>query len=39
MVEVRDEREQSLPAVGFLTLVDPETGRTLRVDTNSAAAA
>jgi uncharacterized protein (DUF58 family) len=34
-VEVRDEREQSLPAVGLLWLVDPETGRQLRVDTNS----
>jgi uncharacterized protein (DUF58 family) len=34
-VEVRDPREQSLPAVGDLWLVDPETGRQLRVDTNS----
>ncbi len=34
-VEVRDPREQELPAVGDLWLVDPETGRQLRVDTNS----
>ena len=33
-VEVRDPREQELPAVGDLWLVDPETGRQLRVDTN-----
>jgi len=33
--EVLDAREQSLPAVGELTLVDPETGRLLRVDTSS----
>jgi uncharacterized protein (DUF58 family) len=32
-VEVRDPREQELPAVGDLWLVDPETGRQLRVDT------
>ncbi len=36
VVEVRDPREQSLPAVGHLDLVDPETGRLLRVDTSSA---
>jgi uncharacterized protein (DUF58 family) len=36
-VEVRDRREQELPALGELTLVDPETGRQLRVDTTSAA--
>jgi uncharacterized protein (DUF58 family) len=30
---VRDPREQELPAVGDLWLVDPETGRQLRVDT------
>jgi uncharacterized protein (DUF58 family) len=35
VAEVRDAREQSLPAVGELTLVDPETGRLLRVDTSS----
>jgi uncharacterized protein (DUF58 family) len=35
VVEVVDEREQELPAVGELTLVDPETGRHLRVDTSS----
>jgi uncharacterized protein (DUF58 family) len=34
-IEVRDPREQSLPAVGELWLVDPETGRQLRVDTGS----
>ncbi len=34
-VEVRDLREQELPDVGLLYLVDPETGRQLRVDTRS----
>jgi uncharacterized protein (DUF58 family) len=34
-VEVRDPREQELPNVGPLWLVDPETGRQLRVDTRS----
>ena len=34
-VEVRDPREQELPNVGELCLVDPETGRQLRVDTSS----
>jgi len=35
-VEVRDPREQELPDVGAdLALVDPETGRHLRVDTRS----
>jgi uncharacterized protein (DUF58 family) len=34
-IEVRDPREQSLPSVGDLWLVDPETGRQLRVDTGS----
>ena len=33
-LEVRDPREQALPAVGELLLVDPETGRQLRVDTS-----
>ena len=33
-VEVRDPREESLPSVGQLRLVDPETGRQLRVDTH-----
>jgi uncharacterized protein (DUF58 family) len=33
-VEVRDPREQELPDVGPLVLVDPETGRQLRVDTS-----
>ncbi|HSL64966.1 MAG TPA: DUF58 domain-containing protein [Gaiellaceae bacterium] len=36
-VEVRDPREQALPDVGPLSLVDPETGRRLRVDTRSRA--
>jgi uncharacterized protein (DUF58 family) len=34
-VEVRDPREQELPDVGELRLVDPETGRQIRVDTRS----
>jgi len=34
-VEVRDPREQELTDVGLLYLVDPETGRQLRVDTRS----
>jgi uncharacterized protein (DUF58 family) len=34
-VEVRDPREQELPDVGELRLVDPETGRQLRVDTGN----
>jgi uncharacterized protein (DUF58 family) len=34
-VEVRDPREQQLTNVGLLYLVDPETGRQLRVDTRS----
>ncbi len=34
-VEIRDPREQELPNVGDLWLVDPETGRQLRVDTKS----
>jgi uncharacterized protein (DUF58 family) len=32
-VEVRDPREQELPNVGHVWLVDPETGRKLHVDT------
>jgi uncharacterized protein (DUF58 family) len=32
-IEVRDPREQNLADVGELRLVDPETGRQLRVDT------
>jgi uncharacterized protein (DUF58 family) len=35
-VEIRDPREQELPNTGTLWLVDPETGRQLRVDTRSA---
>ena len=34
-VEIRDAREQELPDVGELWLVDPETGRQIRVDTHS----
>jgi uncharacterized protein (DUF58 family) len=34
-IETRDPREQELPAMGVLWLVDPETGRQLRVDTSS----
>jgi uncharacterized protein (DUF58 family) len=33
-VEIRDPREQELADVGELRLVDPETGRQLRVDTS-----
>ena len=33
-VEIRDEREASLPAVGHLALVDPETGERVEVDTS-----
>jgi uncharacterized protein (DUF58 family) len=32
-VEIQDPREQELPNIGELWLVDPETGRQLRVDT------
>lgn len=35
-VEVRDRREQELPAVGELALIDPETGQRLRIDTSDA---
>ena len=34
-VEIRDSREQELPNIGDLWLVDPETGRQVRVDTRS----
>jgi uncharacterized protein (DUF58 family) len=34
-VEIRDPREEELPNVGPLWLVDPETGRQLRVETRS----
>ena len=34
-VEIRDLREQELPDIGDLWLVDPETGRQIRVDTRS----
>ena len=32
-IEIRDPREQALPNVGHIWLVDPETGRKLHVDT------
>ncbi|HEU4656093.1 MAG TPA: DUF58 domain-containing protein [Capillimicrobium sp.] len=35
-VEVRDPREETLPSVGPLALVDPETGARVEVDTSSA---
>jgi uncharacterized protein (DUF58 family) len=35
-IEIRDPREQELPDVGEIWLVDPETGRQVRVDTRSA---
>ena len=35
-VQVIDPREFALPAVGILGLVDPETGQTMHVQTNSA---
>jgi uncharacterized protein (DUF58 family) len=34
-VEIRDPREDDLPDVGELTLIDAETGREVRVDTSS----
>jgi uncharacterized protein (DUF58 family) len=34
-IEVRDPREQRLPDVGDVRLLDPETGRQIRVDTRS----
>ena len=37
VVEIRDPREDELPDVGELTLVDAETGREVRVDTSSRA--
>jgi uncharacterized protein (DUF58 family) len=33
-VEIRDERESTIPAVGHLALVDPETGERIEVDTS-----
>ena len=35
-VEVRDPREDDLPPVGLLTLVDPETGKRVEVQSSSA---
>jgi uncharacterized protein (DUF58 family) len=35
-IEIRDPREQELPNAGELWLVDPETGKQLRVDTRDA---
>jgi uncharacterized protein (DUF58 family) len=32
-VEIRDPREQALPSVGRLAMVDPETGARIEVDT------
>jgi uncharacterized protein (DUF58 family) len=37
VVEIRDRREDELPDVGDLTLIDTETGREVRVDTSSRA--
>jgi uncharacterized protein (DUF58 family) len=37
VIEIRDRREDELPDVGDLTLVDVETGREVRVDTSSRA--
>jgi uncharacterized protein (DUF58 family) len=34
-IEIRDPREDELPDVGELTLIDAETGREVRVDTSS----
>ena len=34
-IEIRDPREDALPDVGELTLIDAETGREVRVDTSS----
>jgi uncharacterized protein (DUF58 family) len=34
-IEIRDHREMELPKFGTLRLVDPETGRQLKVDTSS----
>jgi uncharacterized protein (DUF58 family) len=34
-VEVADPRESELPAVGHLSLIDPETGARVEVDTSS----
>ncbi len=34
-VEIRDPREDDLPDIGELTLIDAETGREVRVDTSS----
>ncbi len=34
-IEIQDHREDRLPDVGELTLVDAESGRTVRVDTSS----
>jgi uncharacterized protein (DUF58 family) len=37
VLEVLDEREQDLPDVGELHVIDPESGRQLRVDTSDRA--
>jgi uncharacterized protein (DUF58 family) len=36
-IEIRDPREDDLPDIGELTLVDAETGREVRIDTSSRA--
>ena len=36
-VEVRDPREGTLPAVGRLALIDPETGQRIEIDSNERA--
>jgi uncharacterized protein (DUF58 family) len=34
-VEIRDPREGTLPSVGRLALIDPETGQRIEVDSNN----
>jgi hypothetical protein len=36
-LEVRDPRESTLPAVGRLALIDPETGERIEIDTGRSA--
>jgi uncharacterized protein (DUF58 family) len=35
VVEIRDPREETLPSVGPLALIDPESGQRIEVDTGS----
>jgi uncharacterized protein (DUF58 family) len=35
VIEIRDPREETLPSVGPLALIDPETGERIEVDTGS----